>query len=201
MARRLSPAVFLDRDGVVNESPPAGEYVTSWQEFRFIPGVQSALAGLRQRIPGVRLVIITNQRGIATGAVSGSVLADIHLRMGAALAAAGAALDGVYVCPHDIGTCVCRKPETGLIDEALRDMPDIDRQHAVLVGDSLFDIVAGSRAELKCFLVGSPQGRAHVARELAARHVSIAGDADSLADLIAARPDLGLGLGARGRLP
>lgn len=142
--------VFLDRDGVLNRHRP-GDYVKRWEEFEFLPQVSEALRLLGQA--GCRLIVITNQRGIARGLMTEAALADIHHRMAAALAAAGVSLAGIYVCPHEHGTCDCRKPLPGLLHAAQRDIPDIDFATSATVGDSMTDIEAARAVGCRGFLV------------------------------------------------
>jgi D-glycero-D-manno-heptose 1,7-bisphosphate phosphatase len=111
-------AVFLDRDGVINRKAPEGQYVTSWDEFEFLPG---ALEGLRLLGESdLILAVVTNQRGIARGMLTSGDLDDIHRRMRAAIEAAGGRLNAIYHCPHDVG-CRCRKPDVGMFEEAAAD--------------------------------------------------------------------------------
>ena len=95
----LRRAVFVDRDGVINERLP-GAYVRSWGEFRFLWGARAGLRLLREA--GYLLVAVTNQRGIGRGLMSERDLAEVHRRMQAELARAGAALDDILHCPHDL---------------------------------------------------------------------------------------------------
>lgn len=133
-------AVFLDRDGVVNRKAPEGEYVTSWDDFAFLPG---ALDGLRELAAGgVPVVVVTNQRGIAHGRMSEADLADIHDRMRAAVADAGGRIDAIYHCPHE-GGCDCRKPGTDLFERAAADF-GIDLADAAVVGDRASDMEAAA---------------------------------------------------------
>jgi D-glycero-D-manno-heptose 1,7-bisphosphate phosphatase len=87
--------------------------------------------------------VVTNQQGIAKGVMTADQVNAINevLRRGAA--AAGAPLDGVYVCPHLAGTCKCRKPGTGLFEQAKKDFPEIDFSRSIVAGDSQSDIEAG----------------------------------------------------------
>lgn len=185
MARPVTAAVFLDRDGVINEKGPEGEYVTDWAHFRFIRGAPEALAELRRRISGVRLIVVTNQRGVATGIVDPTILEAIHFRMCAELAQAGAALDAVFVCPHEIGACDCRKPRTGLFEQAFAAFPEIEPGRSAMIGDSAADAVAGHRFGLATFLVGPRADRRRAANEAKRDGAVIAGEADSLAHLVA----------------
>jgi histidinol-phosphate phosphatase family protein len=146
-----SRAVFLDRDGVINRKLPEGRYVSSWEEFAFLPGVPEALADLADA--GLRVVVVTNQRGVARGVVSESVLGEIHRRMRAEIAASGGCVDAVYYCPHE-GGCDCRKPRTGMLERAEREL-GLDLAEAVLIGDRLSDIQAGAAVGAATVLVPS----------------------------------------------
>ena len=179
----MTGAAFLDRDGVINRKAPDGGYVTSWAEFELLPGVPEALRALRDE--RLRLIIVTNQRGIARGMVSRSVVDEIHERMSATLAAAGAAVDAVFVCPHEEGTCACRKPGTALFAQALDRFPDISLADSVVVGDSIRDLEAGQRLECPSFLVGTGADAADALRLAAERGIAVAGVAASLSDLVA----------------
>jgi D-glycero-D-manno-heptose 1,7-bisphosphate phosphatase len=133
-------AVFVDRDGVINRKAPEGEYVTSWEQFAFLPG---ALDGLRElAAAGVPVVVVTNQRGIARRRMSEADLADIHGRMRDAVTAAGGRIDAIYHCPHERG-CDCRKPGTGLFERAAGDL-SIDLENAAVVGDRASDMQAAA---------------------------------------------------------
>ena len=144
--------VFLDRDGVINRKAPEGDYVKSWQEFEFLPGVFDALRTLKQH--GFRLIVVTNQRGVSLGKLLENDLRAIHDRMEAALRNARAELDAIYYCPHGLNSCNCRKPETGLFMQALRDFPAIRFSHSVVIGDSIVDMEAGARLRSKKVLIG-----------------------------------------------
>lgn len=142
--------VFLDRDGVINKKAAEGDYVKSWEEFEFLPGVAGALALLAQN--GCDLYIITNQRGIARGLMTEEDLCDIHSRMREELLRHGVAIAGIYYCPHDKNSCDCRKPKPGLFFRASREH-GIDLASAFFVGDSQSDVEAGNAAGCKTILV------------------------------------------------
>ncbi len=148
--------VFLDRDGVINRKAPKGDYVKRWEEFEFLPGAREALALLTLR--GFRTIVVTNQRGIARGLMTEGDLTEIHRRMARELAAVGARLDAIYYCPHEHGTCACRKPAIGLFERARDAFPDIDFSSAYMIGDSSDDMEAGRRAGCRTILV-SPRAR------------------------------------------
>jgi D-glycero-D-manno-heptose 1,7-bisphosphate phosphatase len=156
--------VFLDRDGVINRRLP-GAYVRTWAEFEFLPGAKEALC--RLTAAGLRLIVITNQRGIARGLMTEADLRDIHTRMLAELEPAGARIAAIYYCPHDKGECDCRKPEPGMIRQAQRDYPALDPARSVLIGDSLSDMEAGRRAGCRTLLVSPEPGASAEAAALA----------------------------------
>jgi D-glycero-D-manno-heptose 1,7-bisphosphate phosphatase len=133
-------AVFLDRDGVINEKAREGEYVTSWERFRFLPHALEGLGALASlRVP---VIVATNQRGIARGAMAETDLADIHARMLDAVAAAGGRIDAVYHCPHE-GGCDCRKPLPGMFLAAAREH-GLALERSVVIGDRRADMDAAA---------------------------------------------------------
>jgi D-glycero-D-manno-heptose 1,7-bisphosphate phosphatase len=144
-------AVFLDRDGVINRKAPEGEYVTSWEEFAFLPRALDGLRALARL--DVPVVVATNQRGIARGRYTEADLAGIHDRMRAAVAAAGGRIDAVEHCPHEAGECDCRKPSTGMFERAARDL-GIELRRAAVLGDRASDMEAAARVGALRVLVG-----------------------------------------------
>ncbi|MFN7949250.1 MAG: HAD family hydrolase [Blastocatellia bacterium] len=151
MTAETAPATFfLDRDGVINRRLP-GDYVRNQSEFEFLPRVKEALRLLTEA--GRRLIIVTNQRGIARGLMTETELHALHAWMLAELAEAGAHIAAIYFCPHDNGQCQCRKPQPGMLHQAQRDFPDIDPARSVLIGDSLSDMQAGRQAGCRTMLV------------------------------------------------
>lgn len=159
-----NPAIFLDRDGVVNRKPPDGAYVASVAEFEVLPGALEAIADLGRC--GYDIFVITNQRGIARGRVSRSQLCEIHARMLDLVHEAGGHIKEVYVCPHDdIDLCDCRKPKPGLLLRAQREHR-IAPHNSWMIGDSVSDILAGKRAGCHTVLIGS--GDAHVSADICA---------------------------------
>jgi D-glycero-D-manno-heptose 1,7-bisphosphate phosphatase len=139
---------FLDRDGTINEKAPEGEYVTSAAEFRYLPGAEDAIRLLADA--GWRVVVVTNQRGIALGRMTAESVDEIHRRLLELPIAA------IYVCPHEKGACDCRKPGTGLFLQAQRDFPEIDFGRSVVIGDAASDIAAGDALGCRTMLVGAP---------------------------------------------
>lgn len=140
-------AAFLDRDGTLNVKAPEGEYITSPADLRLLPGAAEAVGRLNDA--AVFVVVVTNQRGIARGLLSPDTHAQIMERLTDLLARRGAHLDAAFVCPHEAGTCVCRKPAPGLLLRAQSEYPDIDLGQSVTVGDAESDIDAGRGAGTK----------------------------------------------------
>lgn len=165
-SRRDLRTVFLDRDGVVNEKMPEGQYVTSWDEFRLLPCVAESIAELNQA--GLRVIVVSNQRGIARGLYSAADVDAIHARLRSLLQASGAKIDGFYYCPHDKGQCNCRKPMRGLFDQAVADFPEIVAASCAMVGDSLSDIEFGKRLGMLTVFVEGDLERRKAGGEVAA---------------------------------
>lgn len=161
--------VFLDRDGVLNEKMPEGRYVTSWAEFQLLPGVPEAIARLNRA--GLRVIVVSNQRGIALGLYSVADVEAIHAALESLLESQGARVDAFYFCPHDKGQCSCRKPLPGLFDQAVAQFPAITPASSVIIGDSLSDIEFGRRVGMTAiFIEGNAQRRkpgAESSRQLA----------------------------------
>jgi D-glycero-D-manno-heptose 1,7-bisphosphate phosphatase len=166
---RSLQTVFLDRDGVLNEKMPEGSYVRSWAEFRLLPGVAESIARLNQA--GVRVVVVSNQRGISLGLYSVADVQSIHAQLQQGLRAQGAHVDAFYFCPHGKEECTCRKPLPGMFESALAEFPGIAAATSAMVGDSFSDIEFGRRLGLLTVFVesGSERQRPGVeaARELA----------------------------------
>ena len=146
----MAKTVFIDRDGVVNRRL-IDDWVKVWDEFELLDGVPEALKSLKNA--GFRLVLVTNQRGLALGRFTRKALNDIHVRMnGLIVAKNGAAFDAIYVCPHDRHeNCGCRKPQPGMLLQAVEDYPDIVLSECVMFGDSESDRGAAENAGCKGF--------------------------------------------------
>jgi D-glycero-D-manno-heptose 1,7-bisphosphate phosphatase len=130
------PCLFLDRDGVINVKPVDGGYVRAWDEFHLIP---AAVDWIRLfNALDYLVVVVTNQRGVARELMSRAAVDDVNARMMEELARRGARIDDVFVCPHEEGTCDCRKPRPGLV-RAAQERWDIDLGRSLLIGDSESD--------------------------------------------------------------
>lgn len=148
-------AVFLDRDGVINENRQ--DYVKSWDEFAFLPGTLPSLRRLA-RTP-FAIVVISNQSPINRGLASPSQVNYINERMMNEIEETGGRIDGIYICPHrpDEG-CDCRKPRPGLLHQAADEL-GIDLASSFVVGDALSDIEAALAAGCTPVLVLTGRGR------------------------------------------
>ncbi|MBN2384508.1 HAD family hydrolase [bacterium] len=154
------PAVFLDRDGVINHDSP--DYVRAWSDFAFRTGSLEALSIMASW--DIYLFIVTNQSAIARGYLSVSELEQIHALMLESIRGAAGRIDRIYYCPHhpDQG-CFCRKPQTGLFLEAARDYT-LDPDHLFMIGDSASDMEAGKRFGCFTIMLESPRFNAEMTR-------------------------------------
>jgi len=143
--------IFLDRDGVINEYPGDRQYVTSPKEFKFIPGSIQAIKNLKEK--GFTLFVISNQAGVEKGIYSQKTLDDIDRKMLHELKKHKTSLDGIYYCTHRKETnCLCRKPKTGLMHKALKDLNKTPKV-SIFVGDSFKDMQAAKEFGAKPVLV------------------------------------------------
>ena len=140
---RTLHTVFLDRDGVLNRKMPEGRFVTSVSEFQTLPGVPHAIAKLNGA--GLRVIVVSNQRGIALGLYTAADVLNIHAAFQQQLIDNDAHVDAFYFCPHDKAQCKCRKPLSGLFDQARAEFPEIAAESSVILGDSWSDIEFGRR--------------------------------------------------------
>lgn len=130
MSRRC---VFMDRDGVINERAALHEYIRDWREFRCLPNIADWIRIFN--VLDFLVIVVTNQRGIARGMMTRDAVDEIHHRMIAGFAARRARIDDVFVCPHEEGSCDCRKPKPGLVLQAQAKW-NIELGASLLIGDS-----------------------------------------------------------------
>jgi histidinol-phosphate phosphatase family protein len=160
-ATRRRSAVFLDRDGTLNE--PAG-HISTLDDLRLLPGAGPAIRALNRS--GLLAVLVTNQPVIARGEIDFAGLEIIHAKLETLLGRDGAYLDAIYFCPHhpDAGfagerkelkiSCGCRKPATGMLETAIWEL-GIDIATSWMVGDSTADICAGNKMGVSTILVAT----------------------------------------------
>jgi len=133
-----APVVYLDRDGTLNFDPG---YLNDPAQLRLLPGVGQAVAKLNRA--GFKTIVLSNQSGLARGLITPEQLDAVHQRLRELLAADGARLDGIFICPHHPDdACACRKPAPGLVLRARQELglaPD-HASHAMVVGDRAGDI-------------------------------------------------------------
>jgi D-glycero-D-manno-heptose 1,7-bisphosphate phosphatase len=162
----MSRAVFLDRDGVINRKAPEGQYITRWEEWRFLPRVAEAIALLNHA--GFLVIVISNQRCVAKGLISEDELKSLHQRMCRELAGAGATIDDIYYCPHESRPrCDCRKPAPGMLLAAAQ-AHHIDLASSWMVGDSDHDVEAGRSAGCKTVQLAEREGGPEAGADLVA---------------------------------
>ncbi len=138
--------LFLDRDGVINVKLEE-RYVRNSNEFEFMQGALVAISKLSKLFK--RILIVTNQQGIGKGIMTKDDLNLLHSFMTSEIGKLNGKIDKIYFCPHlDTENCNCRKPNPGMINQAIADFPEIDRQNSYLIGDSDSDIEAGNRMNL-----------------------------------------------------
>lgn len=153
--------IFVDRDGVINVDL-IGDYIKSWNEFRFEAEAEEALRLLSDH--GYEVIIISNQAGVGDGIFPESALKDVHSKMISTLEKQGIKIRSAYYCLHgkDEG-CRCRKPELGLFEAAAKTIPFL-KNKTYFIGDKKTDIEAGKRFGLKTAFVRTGHGKADEAK-------------------------------------
>jgi D-glycero-D-manno-heptose 1,7-bisphosphate phosphatase len=154
-------AVFLDRDGTLNEE---GGYLNHVDRFKLIEGAAEAVALLNSH--GLKTVVVTNQSGVAHGYYPETHLARLHDKMQRLLWESGAQLDAIYYCPHHptvgeppyLQECDCRKPGLGMIRRAAEEL-SVDPKNSYMVGDKISDIEFGRKAGCTSILVLTGYGK------------------------------------------
>ena len=165
-------AVFLDRDGTINEEVG---YLDRLEKLRLVPGAAEAIRLINES--GMKVIVVTNQSGVARGMFDESFVDQVHRRLAQMLGEEGASLDGVFFCPHHptegrgryLVSCDCRKPAPGLLLRAA-DERSLAPKRSTMRGDTLKDIEAGARVGAQGILVRTGYGaEAAGALETAAR--------------------------------
>lgn len=155
------PAVFLDRDGTINEQMG---YINHPSRFLLLPGAARAIRLLNEA--GFLAIVVSNQSGVARGYFPVDLVHEVHDLMQRGLAEQGARVDGVFFCPHYprgrveeyAVTCTCRKPGPGLVRRAETRF-DIDMSRSYVVGDRFSDVELAAGCGLKSVLVETGYGR------------------------------------------
>jgi D-glycero-D-manno-heptose 1,7-bisphosphate phosphatase len=148
------PAVFLDRDGVLNERPAPHTYVSRVEDFRWLPGAADGVSRLAAL--DCPVIVVSNQRGVARGLVSEDVLGEIEAKISGEFERRGGRLTAFYYCPHELDEgCDCRKPRPGLLLLAAREH-GIELGTSVMIGDSESDVEAGRAAGCATIRIAPP---------------------------------------------
>lgn len=172
--------IILDRDGVINQDSDA--FVKNPDEWIALPGSLQAIARLTQA--DWKVVVATNQSGLARGLFDMDTLTAIHTKMRRELAAAGGSIDAVFLCPHGPDdNCTCRKPRPGMFEQiGLR--YDIDLTGVPAVGDSLRDLQASSAVGCSPWLVQTGNGKKTLAKGGLPDNTRVCEDLSALADAL-----------------
>jgi len=157
---RNKTAVFLDRDGTINED---ADYLSDPEKLKLIPGSGEAIRLINEA--GLLAIVLTNQSGVARGYFPEAQISAVNRRLDLLLAQEGAKIDAYYYCPHHptegsgpyLMECDCRKPRTGMIEKAVKEL-DIDPEISYMVGDKLSDLKMASAAGSKGILVRTGYG-------------------------------------------
>lgn len=156
----MERVIFLDRDGTLNEEV---NYLHRREDLRLLEGAAQAIRSFREA--GYRIVVVTNQAGVARGYYQEKDVHELHAYMNEILGQDGAQVDHFFYCPHHpvhgIGkykkACHCRKPETGMFEKA-EQFYEIDKEHSWMIGDKLIDVEAGRNFGVHTVLVGTGYG-------------------------------------------
>ena len=155
-AKALRRIVFIDRDGVVNVDP-IGDYVKSWEEFKFEKGALAALKKIADL--GLEIILISNQAGVGDGVYPEKALWDVHEKMMSVFKSEGIKIRSSHYCLHGKQAgCKCRKPETGLFQQAVKGI-SFDPAKTFFIGDKATDVTAGRRFGIRTLFVRTGHGR------------------------------------------
>ena len=147
-------AIFLDRDGTINVDV---HYLDTPNNFKMYPGV--GLGVKRLQDAGFKIIVITNQSGIARGYFTLETLERIHEKMLKEFEEYDVHVDGIYFCPHrPDDNCNCRKPNTGMFEKAIIEY-NIDTKISFMIGDKILDVAAGRRVGIQTILIPEPDMR------------------------------------------
>jgi len=170
--------VILDRDGVINHD--SDDFIKLPEEWVPIPGSLEAIARLHRE--GYRVVVATNQSGVARGLLEMDTLARIHAKMLEAVRAKGGEIDAIFFCPHKPeDNCRCRKPQPGLFEE-IADRLKVNLNGVYAVGDSEHDIVAARLVSARPVLVRTGKGKRTQKKSKALANVPVYADLAAFTD-------------------
>lgn len=186
MAKANHTAFFLDRDGVIIEET---NFLSDPSRLRLIHGSGRAISLLNSN--NIKVVVVTNQSGVARGFFDEATVSRIHDALDRILEREGARVDRYYYCPHHptegkgayLKDCPNRKPNPGMILKA-KDELGIDLHASFMVGDKISDLLAGKRAGLKLVLVNTGYGKHITEKELAEHGIRLYCRAENLEDAV-----------------
>lgn len=150
----MNKAVFIDRDGVINNDE-GHYYIYRVEDFKINTDIVAGFRMLQEA--GFKLIIVTNQGGVAKGEYTEDAIQTVHNHLQEVMQKHKVSIDAIYYCPHhdSVSPCDCRKPKPGMILRALEEH-EIDPEQSFLIGDSKRDIEAGEAAGLKaCFKIAA----------------------------------------------
>lgn len=152
MKNEKKHTLFLDRDGVINVLR-VGDYVKRIEELEFRDDFLKSIPYIVQKFSPI--IIVTNQQGIAKGICTQEQVDNVHAYVYKTLLSKGLKIDKIYVCPHIAGGgCHCRKPETGMAEQAQADFPEIEFGRSVMIGDNVTDMIFGHRCGMETVFIG-----------------------------------------------
>lgn len=159
----LNKAVFLDRDGVLNEE--RGDYIQQLSDFKILPFVATELKRLRDA--GFKLIVVTNQGGISKGLYTHEILAQMHQFLMEELKKENVVFDEIYYCPHhpDHSKCLCRKPDSILVEKGLAKF-NLNAELCFFIGDKQRDIDCASKAGVKGILIEANENWSWVSNKI-----------------------------------
>jgi D-glycero-D-manno-heptose 1,7-bisphosphate phosphatase len=162
-------AIFLDRDGIINQE--RGDYTYKMADFVFVEDLVKSLRTFQKN--GFRLIVISNQSGISKGIYSFAEVEELHAHVIRYMRLNGIEIDELYYCPHhpDKGLCICRKPDSQLIEKALARF-QIDRSQSWFIGDRQRDVDAGEKAGVRGVLVDSNSSLLALAQKIVQTHTN-----------------------------
>ena len=144
-------SLFLDRDGVINERI-VDDYVRSWDQFIFLPGVLEAMKIFKERFG--RIFVVSNQQGVGKGLMAPGDVITIHARMQEEIRKNGGSVDAIYFSPFlEKENSIHRKPNVGMALQARKEFPGVKFKNSIMVGDSLSDMHFGKRLKMKTVIL------------------------------------------------
>ncbi|MBM3145941.1 MAG: D-glycero-beta-D-manno-heptose 1,7-bisphosphate 7-phosphatase [Chloroflexi bacterium] len=174
------PAIFLDRDGVINYN--RHDYIKSWDEYVFLPGVVAAL----KRVARSKywIVVISNQSSIGRGLMTKEAVEEINALMRAEIERQGGRIDAIFYCPHTPEDhCDCRKPQPGMFFQAASEL-GIDLANSFFIGDAVSDIQAAFNAGCKPVMVLTGLGETQLQNHQLGETIPVVEDLTAALDLI-----------------